>query len=160
MKISNVRFADYNGQDNLYFDVDINLRELMKESPMYENCKILYEGTKDEGKLWVKIWKCGIARFGFTKKSDPLHGNEEYTWSSNATCINEEFNLLGTPLELSRYGAGIKEEKDNGCYWAGEILKSLALKIGEDNEDKLHWGLEQWRLTIDTTAPYVDGRDK
>lgn len=160
MKVSNVMFADYNGQDNLYFDVNINLRELMKESPMYENSKIMYEGAKGEGKLWVKIWKCGIAHFGFTQKSDPLHGNEEYTWSSNTTCINEEFNLLGTPLELARYGAGIKEEGTNGCYWAGQILKSLALKIGEDNEDKLHWGLEQWRLTIDTTAPYVDGREK
>lgn len=160
MKISNVRFADYNGQDNLYFDVDINLREMLKETPVYENSKLFNEKTSKEGTLWVKIYKCGIAIFGYTQKVDPLHNNKEYTWSSNATCINEEFNLLGTPLELARYGAGIKEEGSTGCYWAGQILKSLALKIGEDNEDKLHWGLEQWRLIIDTTAPYIDGRDR
>ena len=32
MKVSNVKFADYNGQDNLYFDVDVNLNEMLKGS--------------------------------------------------------------------------------------------------------------------------------
>lgn len=89
-----------------------------------------------------------------------MHGNKPYTWSSNASCINKEFKLIGTPYELAKYGAGIKEASKDGCYWAGEITKTLALKIGEDNADKLHWGIEQYRLTVDTSAPYIDGRDK
>ena len=161
MEITNVRFADYNGQDNLYFDVEKDLRKMVKEEiPMYSTKKVLYKDTKNEGTLWVNIWKCGIATFGFTMKADPTHGNKAYTWSSNADAINTEFNLVGTPFELARYGAGIKEAGDNGCYWAGELTKALALKIGEENADKLHWGIEQYRLTVDTTAPYVDGRIK
>ena len=157
LKVSNVRFANYNGQDNLYFDVEISLSELINSEPSYQNEMILGEGV-EQGKLWVKIWSCGIARFGFTQFVDPLHGNREYTWSSNADCINTNFHLVGTKWELARYGAGIKE-RDSGCYWGGEITKELALKIGEDNADKLHWGLDAWKQTIDTNAPYFDGRD-
>jgi len=160
MKVSNVKFADYNGQDNLYFEVDVNIHEMLKSTPVYNNSKVLYEGTKDEGTLWVKIFDCGLATFGFTQKSDPLHGNEEYTWSSNAVCINREFNLIGTPYELARYGAGVKEAGEVGCYRAAELTKALALEIGEENADKLHWGIEQYRLTVDTSAPYVDGRER
>lgn len=160
MKVSNVKFADYNGQDNLYFEVDVNIHEMLKSTPVYQNSKVLEEGTKREGTLWVKIFECGLATFGFTMEADPLHGNRRYTWSSNADCINREFNLIGTPYELARYGAGVREAGDTGCYWAAELTKALALEIGEDNIDKLHWGIEQYRLTIDTTAPYVDGRNK
>ena len=160
LKVFNVHFANYNGQDNLYFDVEVNLHELLKSEPAYQNEMILEEGTTHEGRLWVKIWSCGIANFGFTQFKDPHHGNTEYTWSSNADCINANFHLVGTEWELARYGAGIKEVGDRGCYWAGELTKALALKLGEENKDKLHWGIEQWRLTIDTTAPYVDGRER
>lgn len=159
MKVSNVKFADLNGQDNLYFEVDVNLNEMLKSSPVYNNSKVLYEGTKDEGTLWVKIFDCGLATFGFTQKADPLHGNKEYTWSSNTDCINKEFSLIGTPYELARYGAGVKEANSTGCYWAGEITKALALRIGEENTDKLHWGLDAWKQTVDTSAPYFDGRE-
>lgn len=159
MKVTDVHFANYNGQDNLYFSVEMDLRKLMSSKPDYQNEMLLGEGT-GAGKLWVKIWNCGIARFGFTQFRDPLHDNAEYTWSSNADCINTNFHLVGTEWELSRYGAGIKEVGDRGCYWAGELTKALALKLGEENKDKLHWGIEQWRLTIDTSAPYVDGRDR
>lgn len=160
MKISNVKFADYNGQDNLYFEVTENINEMLKGTPVYNNSKVLYEGTKDEGTLWVKIFNEGLATFGFTQKSDPLHGNKEYTWSSNADYINKEFGLIGTPYELARYGAGVKEAGESGCYWAAQLTRALALEIGENNTNKLHWGIEQYRLTIDTTAPYVDGRMK
>lgn len=160
MKTLNVSFHDYNGQDNLYFDVDIDLSALLKTTPIYENKKLIDEGTTHEGTLWVKIWDCGIAQFGFTQKRDPLHDNEEYTWSSNASCINREFNLIGTPYELARYGAGVREAGSTGCYWAAELTKALALKIGEEYKDLLHWGIEQYRLTVDTSAPYVDGRRK
>jgi hypothetical protein len=160
MKVSNVKFADYNGQDNLYFDVDVNLNEMLKSTPVYNNSKVLEEGTKNEGTLWVKIFDGGIATFGFTQKADPRHGNKEYTWSSNADCINKEFKLIGTPYELARYGAGVKEAGSTGCYWAAQLTKALALEIGEENTDKLHWGIEQYRLTVDTSAPYVDGRIK
>ena len=160
LEIKNVRFADYNGQDNLYFEVTENINEMLKGTPVYNNSKVLYEGTKDEGTLWVKIFNGGLATFGFTQKSDPLHGNKEYTWSSNADCINKEFGLIGTPYELARYGAGVKEAGESGCYWAAQLTRALALEIGENNMDKLHWGIEQYRLTVDTTAPYVDGRMK
>ena len=156
--ISNVIFRNYNGQDNLYFDVEMDLGALMKSKPMYHNEKILYEGTRNAGKLFVDIWKCGFARFGFTQFADPMHGNEEYTWSSNSDCVNREFNLIGTPMELARYGAGVRESRDEGCYFAIELTRSLALEIGENNKDKLHWGIEQYRLTIDSSAPYIAGR--
>lgn len=160
MKLSNVKFADYNGQDNLYFEVDVNINEMLKSTPVYQNSKVLYEGTKDEGILWVKVFDGGLATFGFTMNADPMHGNQKYTWSSNADCINREFSLLGTSYELARYGAGVKEAGSMGCYWAAQLTKALALEIGENNIDKLHWGIEQYRLTVDTTAPYVDGRMK
>lgn len=160
MKVLNVKFADYNGQDNLYFEVDVNLNEMLKSTPVYQNSKVLYEGTKNEGTLWVKIFDGGLATFGFTQKTDPLHGNKEYTWSSNTECVNREFGLIGTPYELARYGAGIREVGKPSCYWGGQLTKALALEIGENNTDKLHWGIEQYRLTVDSTAPYVDGRIK
>lgn len=160
MKVTNVKFADYNGQDNLYFEVDVNINEMLKSTPVYNNSKVFYEGTKDEGTLWVKIFDGGLATFGFTMNADPMHDNQRYIWSSNADAINKAFELVGTPYELARYGAGVKEAGSNGCYWAAELTKALALKIGKENVDKLHWGIEQYRLTIDTTAPYVDGRDK
>jgi hypothetical protein len=160
LEVKNVVFKNYNGQDNLYFDVDVNLNEMLKGTPVYNNSKVLEEGTKNEGTLWVKIFDGGIATFGFTQKADPLHGNKEYTWSSNADCINKEFELVGTPYELARYGAGVKEADSTGCYWAAQLTKALALEIGENNTDKLHWGIEQYRLTVDTSAPYVDGRMK
>ena len=31
MRVLNVKFADYNGQDNLYFEVDVNLKEMLIE---------------------------------------------------------------------------------------------------------------------------------
>jgi hypothetical protein len=160
LEAKNVVFKNYNGQDNLYFEVDVNLNELLKSTPVYNNSKVFYKGTKDEGTLWVKIFEGGIATFGFTMKADPRHGNKEYTWSSNADCINKEFELIGTPYELARYGAGVKEADSSGCYWAAELTKALALEIGEENADKLHWGIEQYRLTVDTSAPYVDGRER
>ena len=160
LEIKNVEFADYNGQDNLYFEVAENINEMLKSSPVYQNSKVLYGGTKNEGTLWVKIFDGGIATFGFTMNADPLHGNERYTWSSNADCINKEFGLIGTPYELARYGAGVREDGSTGCYWAAQLTKALALEIGENNTDKLHWGIEQYRLTVDTSAPYVDGRIK
>jgi hypothetical protein len=160
LEVKNVVFKNYNGQDNLYFEVAENLNEMLKGTPVYNNSKVLEEGTKNEGTLWVKIFDGGIATFGFTQKADPLHDNKEYTWSSNADCINKEFKLIGTPYELARYGAGVKEADSTGCYWAAQLTKALALEIGENNTDKLHWGIEQYRLTVDTTAPYVDGRIK
>jgi hypothetical protein len=160
LEIENVVFRNYNGQDNLYFEVTENIREMLKGTPVYTNSKVLNEGTRNEGTLWVKIFDGGLATFGFTMNADPLHGNQKYTWSSNADCINTEFNLVGTPYELARYGAGVKKAGESGCYWAAQLTKALALEIGENNIDKLHWGIEQYRLTVDTSAPYVDGRIK
>lgn len=142
MKISDVQFRDYNNQDNLYFSVE-NLDQILKSTPIYSNQKEL-----DGGTLWVKIYKGGIAIFGYTLEHDPLHGNQKYTWSSNSSCINREFNLYGTPYQLAEYGAGIKEaSKDGGCYWAGEITTELALSIAEANQEKLHYGLEKFKKT-------------
>lgn len=160
MKVSNVKFADYNGQDNLYFEVDMNLNKMLKSTPVYSNFKTFDEDTEYERTLWVKIFKEGLATFGLTLMKDPLHNNEVYTWSSNARCINEEFGLIGTPYELAKYGAGVKEEGHSGCYWAAQLTKALALKIGEEYKDLLHWGIEQYRLTVDTSAPDIDGRMK
>ena len=157
LHIENVVFQNYNGLDNLYFDCE-NLLGILKGTPIYSNSKVLYKGTSDEGILWVKIFEEGLAKFGFTMKADPLHGNQEYTWSSNATCINKEFGLIGTPYELAKYGAGAKEIGSNSCYFAIELTKALALELGENNVDKLHWGIEQYRQTVDTTAPYICGR--
>ena len=39
MKVSNVKFADYNGQDNLYFEVDANINEMLKSTPVYQNSR-------------------------------------------------------------------------------------------------------------------------
>lgn len=155
--VHNVVFRNYNEQDNLYFEVEEDLSNLIY------NVKPEFSAEKNienEGRLWVKIWSNGLSRIGYTKFKDPLHGNKEYTWSSNADCINREFNLIGTKYELSKYGAGVKTVGDSGCYLAMEITKDLAWLIGERYQDSLHWGLEQWKLTIDTTAPYVDGRNK
>lgn len=153
LTIKNVIFRDYNNQDNLYFEVEESFKDIFSEEPAYQNEKILGEET-NRGKLWVKIWSCGIARFGFTQFCDPIHDNREYTWSSNASCINDEFDLTNTPYKLARYGAGIKDSS-GGCYWAGELTEALALKIGEENVDLLQHGLDKYKQTIDTTAPWV-----
>lgn len=155
--IENVVFHNYNGQDNLYFECE-NLLGILKGTPIYSNSKVLYKGNSDEGILWVKIFEEGLAKFGLTMKADSLHGNQEYTWSSNAACINKEFGLIGTSYELARYGAGAKEIGSNSCYYAIELTKAFALELGENNADKLHWGIEQYRQTVDTTAPYVCGK--
>ena len=146
LTIKNVVFKNYNGQDNLYFDVVEDIFKMMKEnSPIYQNEKII-----DGNTLWVKIYDGGIATFGYTMEHDPLHGNSRYTWSSNASCINREFNLIGTPYELARYGAGIRVFGSSSCYWAGELTKALALEIGEQNKSKLFWGIEKYKNDIDT----------
>lgn len=148
LTIKNVRFTDINGIDNLYLTVEESLHDIWNSTPEYENTKIFDEGTSKEATLWVKIWDCGIARFGYTMKSDPLHGNSEYTWSSNTGCINGTFNLYNTKYELARYGCGIKEDTDKGCYYAGELTKALALLIAQNNESKLHYGIEKYKETI------------
>jgi len=142
MKILEVKFADINGYDNLYFTVD----KLSLTNPIYENKK-----EDEKGYYWVKIYSTGIAQFGYTMYSDPLHDNMKYTWSSNPSTINEVFNLIGTEYELAKYGAGIKNGQNEGtCYWAGELTKSLALQIGETYKDKLHYGIEAWKKIIST----------
>lgn len=168
--IKEIHFANFNGQDNLRFTIEGTVSDILAEKPVYENCKVFQEELNvrltdrqlKSGKatLWVKIYECGIANFGYTVECDPLHHNERYTWSSNAGAINDAFNLVGTPYELARYGAGIADSKYEYCYWAGQLTKALALKLGEENTDKLHWGLDAWKQTIDTSVPYFDGGDK
>ena len=157
--IEEVHFANYNGQDNLYFTIEGTVSDILAEKPVYENRKVFQEKS-GKATLWVKVYECGIATFGYTMECDPLHGDGRYTWSSNATAINDTFGLVGTPYELARYGAVIADDKYKHCYWAGELTKALALKLGEENANKLHWGLDAWKQTINTNAPYFDGRSK
>lgn len=156
--IKEVKFADYNGQDNLYFEIAENISKIMKEEqPLYSA-----EKEFEDGKFIVNIWKCGIAKFGFLQTCDPIHGNAPYMWSSNACAINDAFSLYNTPLELARYGAGLRYPNDVGyvgSYWAAELTKELAEKIGRENEELLNYGLDAWLQTIDCRQPYFNGRD-
>lgn len=153
MEIKNVIFRDYNQQDNLYFTIDKNISDILDTEPVYKNSKKFNEGTSEEATLWVRIFECGLAIFGYTVEHDRLHGNERYTWSSNPGAINTEFNLIDTPFELAKYGAGIRDS-DEGCYWAGNLTKDLALKIGQENKNLLNYSFEYYKDTIDTTKPY------
>lgn len=148
--IKDVTYKNINRQDNLYFTVENSLEEIFNSTPEYENFIVFNEGTSQEATLWVKIWNCGLARFGYTMKSDPLHGNREYTWSSNEECINKEFDLYDTKYELAAYGCCIKENTDRGCYFVCGLTKTLALEIAQDNEDKLHYGFATYIDTIDS----------
>jgi hypothetical protein len=58
------------------------------------------------------------------------------------------FNLWGTKYQIARYGAGIADTTEDDGYWAGNITTELAMKIATENQDKLHYGLEEYKKTI------------
>lgn len=149
MNITNVHYCIFNGKDDLYFDVDVSIKELLNTAPVFEASKEAYVGEPEEGTFFCKIWACGLATFGFRQKHDPLHGNHEYIWSSNTTTINEEFNLFDTSLELARYGCGVRDNAD-GCVHGLQLTVALAMQLAKANVDKLNFGLEAYKDTVNS----------
>ena len=137
MRILRVDFWNINGHDDMNIVVD-----------KYPESDIVYSATKpvDDGYLWVRIYRDGLADYGYTMLKDPMHNNQTYTWSSRSEVINEEFKLVGTPNELQLSNVGVKEiaKHPMGCYCSMGCTISLARDLVLANQDKMAHGVEDY----------------
>lgn len=134
MKISDIKFYDINGYDNMYITIDVS-KEIVFEKEKW---------LSGNERLWVKIFKDGTACYGLEMQKDPMHGNQKYTWSSRAEVINDYLEL-DDKYRLARYDISIKDSKDQGCYFSRSIVLHTALELAKKYEDKLHYGYEQFK---------------
>lgn len=123
-----VQFKNYNQMDNMYLDVDV-----MSQDVIFSEIK-----EDAEGYFYVRIYDDGFADYGYTQYCDPLHGNQEYTWSSRPEVINQVFNLYNTPLQLATYSIGVRD--DGRCYIARGITFERACKIAMEHQELLQHG--------------------
>lgn len=130
--ITNIHFYPLNGYDNLHITVDKRSDEVIFQKEKWLN---------DNERMYCTIYADGIAQYGLEMQKDPAHGNEKYTWSSNAYAINEYLEIFGTPFQLSISDIGVKEmDCQYGCYFAcGYLLKNMIM-LGIANEGDLKYG--------------------
>lgn len=126
-----VKLFDLNQMD--YMDITVD---------EYDNTIVFTKSVdlNENDTMFVKIYESGFASFGYAMKSDPLHNNCPYVWSSNPEAINENLGLIGTEWELAKWTVGVNNDPTS-CSFCYGILKSLALKIGEANQDQMKHGL-------------------
>lgn len=142
-----VKLYDLNQMDNLHITVDSHDKTIVfiKSVDINEN-----------DTMFVKIYESGFASFGYAMKKDPQHDNRPYVWSSNPEAINEALGLIGTEWELAKWTVGVTDSPDS-CAFSYGILKSLALKLGEANQDQMKYGLfafyERYASEIEIAKP-------
>lgn len=129
--VTNITFYDLNQMDNLNVTIEDRAKTVIfQEEKRLDNNRTAF----------VTIYDDGFASFGLRMQSDPAHGNQPYTWSSNSDFINQCFELNGTPFQLARYGCGVNSHIFE-CYYASELTCDLALKFAESNQASLKYGL-------------------
>ena len=132
-----IRFIDINQHDEMEITVDVFSKEIL-----YENEKWLSNNER----VFVKIFSDGFVTFGLEVQKDPMHGNQKYVWSSNADFINRCFGLLDTAFEIAAWHIAAREECSRyGCFFARNMLLSVAYLHASNNQDKLHYGLEEFK---------------
>lgn len=130
--ITNIHFYPLNGYDNLHLTVDKMSKRVIFKKEKWLN---------DNERLYCTIYDDGIALYGLEMQSDPAHGNQKYTWSSNAQAINRELELIGTSMQLATHNIGIKEmESPYSCYFSCGYLLDNMMKIAIANEGDLKYG--------------------
>lgn len=128
--ILSIKMQHINQQDSLLLTVDKLSKVVVREESLKLN---------DNETLWVKFYDDGFVSYGLTMEKDPQHGNQKYTWSSNADAINTYFKLEGD-WKLAIWDVGVREADIYKCYCAAGIRLNYALLLAEYNQDLLNYG--------------------
>lgn len=134
MKVKEFKSYPTNGYDNLYLTLEEKETEIIFEKEKWLN---------SNERLFVKIFKNGLAHYGLEMQNDPVHGGK-YTWSSRSEVINEHL-LFNTPYKLIRSDIGVRYANSYSCYGSYGVTINTIMPLIIKHQDKLHFGIDKFK---------------